>query len=194
MVAGCDRHRPRSRQPRHGLHGRDVQRGEGRGSPPPLFSTRRAGLNRKGTQSPRAGLAKIRTGRLTSAATKTTASPSSSLPRAKATASVLVFEDLKHIRERVKVRGRQRAKHSGWAFFHSRRSRSTRLARRCAGGPHRPPQHQPHLCSACGHCEKANRKSQGGAGLQALRIFLNADRERRSKHSSWQGGRQRPRW
>jgi IS605 OrfB family transposase len=79
---------------------------------------------------------------------------------AKGTTRGIALEDLKGIRLRVTVGRRQRAKHSGWAFLQLRSYIEYKA--RLAGIPviAVDPRDTSRTCSQCGHCEKANRKSQ----------------------------------
>lgn len=79
---------------------------------------------------------------------------------AKGTDRGIALEDLTGIRQRTTVRAKQRARHSGWAF-HQLRSFLEYKAR-LAGvfTVAVDPRNSSRTCSACGHCEKANRKSQ----------------------------------
>ncbi len=139
------------------------------------YSKRRAELNRKGTRSARRRLVKIRKREANFRRNENHRIAKQLVAKAKATASVLVFENLKHIRERVTVRGRQRAKHSGWAFFQLQAF--TEYKAKLAGVPvvYIDPRNTSRTCSVCGHCEKANRKSQAEFVCKHCGFSLNAD-------------------
>lgn len=79
---------------------------------------------------------------------------------AKDTNRGIVLEDLKGIRDRTTVRRRQRNRHSGWSFHQLRSFIEYKAV--MAGVPVVTvnPRNTSRTCSACGHCEKANRKSQ----------------------------------
>src|SRR5262249_3936827 len=79
---------------------------------------------------------------------------------AKDTGRGIGLEDLKHIRERTTVRAKDRAKHSGWAF--AQLQCFVCYKAKLAGVPvvFVDARNTSRTCSACGHCEKANRKSQ----------------------------------
>ncbi len=140
------------------------------------YSQRRAGLNRKGTRSARRRLAKIRKREANFRRNENHRIAKKLVAKAQATASVLVFEDLKHIRERVTVRGRQRAKHSGWAFFQLQAFTEYKAKRAGVSVVYIDPRKTSRTCSACGHCEKANRKSQAEFVCKHCGFSLNADR------------------
>jgi putative transposase len=98
--------------------------------------------------------------------------------KAKANKQAIAIEDLRHIRSRTEARLRksQRAKHSSWAFFQLRFFLSYKAA--LAGVPLHlvDPRNTSRTCSQCGHCEKANRKSQASFVCQSCGFADNADR------------------
>jgi IS605 OrfB family transposase len=84
----------------------------------------------------------------------------------------LAIEDLTGIRERTTVRRAERRQRASWAF-HQLRSFLAYKAQR-AGVPVCvvDPRNTSRTCSACGHCDKANRKTHdrflcGACGYQA---------------------------
>jgi putative transposase len=95
--------------------------------------------------------------------------------KAKANEQGIAIEDLRHIRSRTEARLRksQRSRHSSWSFGQLRSFLSYKAA--LAGVPLHTvnPRNTSRTCSVCGHCEKANRKSQadftcGRCGYAAL--------------------------
>jgi len=78
---------------------------------------------------------------------------------AKGTTRGIALEDLKHIRTRVTVGRRQRARHSGWAFFQLRSfiEYKARLAGVTVVAVN--PAYTSKTCSRCGHCDEGNRKN-----------------------------------
>jgi putative transposase len=80
--------------------------------------------------------------------------------RAQHTRRAIALENLKGIRSRVRVRRSQRAVLHSWAF-HQLRSFINYKAR-LAGVPvhYIDPRNTSRTCPSCGHCEKANRKTQ----------------------------------
>ncbi len=72
----------------------------------------------------------------------------------------IALEDLNGIRERVTVRHEHRYERHSWAFFQLRAYITYKAA--WAGVPIHlvDPRNTSRTCSHCGHCEKANRKSQ----------------------------------
>jgi putative transposase len=89
----------------------------------------------------------------------------------------IAIEDLRHIRQRTErtVRKSQRHRHSSWAFFQLRFFLSYKAA--LAGVPLHTvdPAYTSKTCSACGHCAKANRKSQASFVCQSCGFACNAD-------------------
>jgi IS605 OrfB family transposase len=125
-----------------------------------FYARRRAKLNRVGSKSARRRLRKIRRRESNFRRTENHRIAKRIVAKAKATAAVIVLEDLRHIRERVTVGGRQRAKHSGWAF--GQLQAFVQYKATLAGVPvvFVNPWNTSRECSACGHCQKANRPSQ----------------------------------
>ncbi len=81
--------------------------------------------------------------------------------KAERTKRAIGVEELTHIRQRTRARGPEhRARHSNWAFAQLRQFISYKARR--AGVPvvAVDPRNTSRTCSACGHCEKANRRSQ----------------------------------
>jgi len=90
----------------------------------------------------------------------------------------LAIEELRHIRTRTErtVRHSQRARQSSWAFGQLRQFLSYKAA--LAGVPLHTvdPRNTSRTCRECGHCAKANRKSQACFCCQACGHTDNADR------------------
>lgn len=87
----------------------------------------------------------------------------------------LALEDLTGIRERTTVRHEQRYERHSWAFYQLCQFLTYKAA--WAGVPVYlvDPRNTSRTCSACGHCEKANRKSQESFLCQQCGFTLNAD-------------------
>jgi IS605 OrfB family transposase len=94
---------------------------------------------------------------------------------AKGTGRGIALEDLAGIRDRTTVRHKDRAKHSGWAFFQLRSFIEYKA--RLAGVPvvMVDPRNTSRTCSACGHCEKANRRSQAEFMCKRCGFAIHAD-------------------
>jgi putative transposase len=80
--------------------------------------------------------------------------------KAKDTRRSIALEELTHIRSRTTVRKSGRARHSNWAFGQLRAFISYKA--RLSGVPIAlvDPAYTSQRCSACGHTERRNRKSQ----------------------------------
>ncbi len=89
----------------------------------------------------------------------------------------IAIEDLRHIRQRTDrtVRKSQRNRHSSWSFWQLRFFLSYKAA--FAGVPLHTvdPAYTSRTCSVCGHCEKANRKSQASFVCKQCGFACNAD-------------------
>ena len=97
--------------------------------------------------------------------------------KAAVSCKALALEDLSGIRERITVRHEQRYERHSWAFFQLRASISYKAA--WAGVPVHlvNPRNTSRTCSArgCGHCEKANRKSQAEFCCRRCGMTMHAD-------------------
>ncbi|WP_345721821.1 transposase [Herpetosiphon gulosus] len=81
--------------------------------------------------------------------------------KAKCTKRQIALEDLTHIRSRVKASGRQqRARHSNWSFNQLRQFVTYKAAIAGVRVVLVNPTYTSRTCSACGHCDKRNRKNQ----------------------------------
>ncbi len=98
--------------------------------------------------------------------------------KAKANNHAIAIEELRHIRHRTErtVRHSQRARQSSWAFGQLREFLSYKAA--LAGVPLHAvdPRNTSRTCHVCGHCAKANRKSQASFCCVACGHTDNADR------------------
>ncbi len=142
------------------------------------FHTLRQRLQKRGTQSARRHLGKL-SGREKRFRKNTNHIISKRIvQKAKAHHQGIAIEDLRHIRKRTErtVRKSQRAKHSSWSFWQLRFFLSYKAA--LAGVPLHTvdPAYTSRTCSVCGHCEKANRKSQACFVCQQCSHTDNADR------------------
>lgn len=95
--------------------------------------------------------------------------------KAKRTGRGIVLENLQGIRDRVRLRKRQRAKHSGWSFFQLRSC--VEYKAKLAGVPVVlvDPRNTSRTCSQCGYCDKANRQSQAVFACLHCDFSTNAD-------------------
>jgi IS605 OrfB family transposase len=94
---------------------------------------------------------------------------------AKDTSRVIAVEELTGIRERVTVRRKDRAQHSGWSFFQLRAFLEYKAALLGIPVIAVDPRNTSRTCSACGHCEKANRVSQSEFKCRHCDYSTNAD-------------------
>jgi len=94
---------------------------------------------------------------------------------AKDTERGIALEDLTHIRERITVRRKDRARHSVWAFAQLRAF--VEYKARLAGVflITVDPRNTSRTCSVCGHCDNANRRSQSAFACQRCGHVINAD-------------------
>lgn len=97
--------------------------------------------------------------------------------KAKALGVGIAVEDLTGIRDRTErtVRRTQRARLSNWSFWHLRACLTYKA--RLAGVPlvAVDPRNTSRTCSSCGHCDKANRKSQDRFLCTSCGYEANAD-------------------
>jgi IS605 OrfB family transposase len=95
---------------------------------------------------------------------------------AKGTDRGIAMEDLSGIRERITVRAKDRARRSGWAF--AQLQGFVCYKARLAGIPvvFVDARDTSRMCSACGHCEKANRKSRSEFACRRCGFSEDADR------------------
>lgn len=125
------------------------------------YARRRAALQAVGTKSAKRRLRQV-SGRQRRFQKDTNHCISKRLvAKAERTKRVIAVEELTGIRQRARARGpAQRARHSNWAFAQLRQFISYKARR--AGVPvvAVDPRNTSRTCSACGHCEQANRRSQ----------------------------------
>jgi IS605 OrfB family transposase len=124
------------------------------------YAGRRAGLQSVATKPAKRRLRKL-SGKQRRFQTDTNHCISKSLvAHAKSTGRGIVLEDLKGMRERVKVRHAQRARHHNWAFRQLRVFISYKAL--LAGTPCTTvdPRNTSQTCNVCRCCDTANRKTQ----------------------------------
>ena len=95
--------------------------------------------------------------------------------KAKGTGRGIGLENLKGIRDRTQFRKPQRARISSWSFFQLRSFVEYKAG--LAGVPIVlvDPRNTSRTCPECGHCEKANRKSQSEFECRHCGYSANAD-------------------
>jgi len=94
---------------------------------------------------------------------------------AKDTARGIALEDLTGIRGRTRFRKDQRARTHGWAFGQLRQFVTYKAGLSEVSLRLVDPRNTSRICSACGHCEKANRLSQAVFRCKHCGLSLNAD-------------------
>lgn len=95
--------------------------------------------------------------------------------KAQDTKRAVAIEELKGIRSRTTVRKSHRAKQSNWAFGQLRSFVEYKAAIAGVKVITVDPHNTSRTCSACNHCEKANRKSQCEFARKACGHIQNAD-------------------
>lgn len=95
--------------------------------------------------------------------------------KAKDTGRGIGLEDLKGIRDRITVRKQQRARHVGWSFFQLRSFIEYKAALTGIPVVAVDPRNTSRTCAECGHCEKANRKSQAEFSCRSCGHAAHAD-------------------
>ena len=87
----------------------------------------------------------------------------------------IALEDLTHIRQRTRFRKKQRAKMSGWSFSQLRTFIAYKLQLAGVNLVLVDPRNTSRTCAECGHCDKANRKSQSEFVCRSCGHADNAD-------------------
>ena len=82
------------------------------------------------------------------------------IAKAKDTGAAIACEDLAGIGDRTTARKAQRSRLKGWAFYQMRTFITYKAKREGMRVVPVDPRHTSRTCSACGHCEKRNRKSR----------------------------------
>jgi IS605 OrfB family transposase len=87
----------------------------------------------------------------------------------------IAMEELKGIRERCKFGKKVRTMLNGWAFSQLQWMVSYKASLKGCVVLRIDPRNTSRTCSACGHCEKKNRKSQSLFACEQCQKSLNAD-------------------
>jgi len=87
----------------------------------------------------------------------------------------IALEDLSGIRERTTVQRAHRYERYSWAFFQLRQYITYKAAQAGVSVSLVDPRNTSRTCSACGYCEKANRRSQESFLCQRCGFAANAD-------------------
>jgi len=139
------------------------------------YARYRAGLNRRGTKSARRRLSKIRKREANFRRNENHRISKQIVAKAKATGSAIALEDLKGMRDRVSVKKPQRNRHAGWSFLQLRSFVSYKATLAGVALILIDPRNTSRTCNACGHCEKANRKTQSEFECRQCGHSANAD-------------------
>jgi len=86
----------------------------------------------------------------------------------------LALEDLTGIGG-ANVRHEQRAEHHSWSFYELRQQITYKAAAASVPVVLVDPAYTSQACSGCGHCERANRRSQGSFLCRSCGVTMNAD-------------------
>lgn len=95
--------------------------------------------------------------------------------KAKGTGRSIAMEDLQGIRDRATVRKSQRARHSGWSFFQLRAFVTYKATLAGVQLVLVDPRNTSRTCPECGHCDKANRRSQSEFACKSCGFADHAD-------------------
>ncbi|MBI4552615.1 MAG: IS200/IS605 family element transposase accessory protein TnpB [Candidatus Latescibacteria bacterium] len=87
----------------------------------------------------------------------------------------LALEDLTGIRDQIRLRRAQRRSQHRWAFRQLRAFIEYKARLAGVSVVLVNPRHTSRMCPACGHCEKANRRSQSRFSCVACSFAANAD-------------------
>lgn len=140
------------------------------------YAGRRAALQKVGTRSAKRRLKKMG-GRQRRFQADTNHCISRQLvSKAQDTNRTIAIEELKGIRSRTTVRKSQRARHHNWAFAQLRSFLSYKAQMAGVRVIAVDPRNTSRTCNICGHCEKANRKSQAEFVCRSCGHTENADR------------------
>ncbi len=97
--------------------------------------------------------------------------------KAKSAKKAIAIEDLRHISSRTErtVRRSQRSRHSSWSFGQLRQFLTYKAALAGVQLHVIHPRNTSRICHQCGHCEKANRKSQAQFLCKSCGYAASAD-------------------
>lgn len=135
----------------------------------------RRDLQAKGTRSAKRHLGKIRRKEANFRRNANHVIAKRLVEKAKDTGRGIALEELKGIHDRITVRKSDKAKHSGWSFFQLQAFIAYKAT--IAGVPvvKVDPWYTSRECNACGHAEKANRKTQSRFQCVSCGYVANAD-------------------
>jgi len=140
------------------------------------YHTLRKDLQAKGSRSARRHLQRIRRNESRFRRNQNHVISKRLVAKAKDTGRGIKLENLKHIRERTTVRKSDRAKHSGWSFFQLQAFIEYKAKREGIIVQYVDPRNTSRQCAACGHVDKANRKTQSKFQCVSCGHVANADK------------------
>ena len=140
------------------------------------YHTLRKDLQAKGSRSARRHLQRIRRNESRFRRNQNHVISKRLVAKAKDTGRGIKLENLKHIRERTTVRKSDRAKHSGWSFFQLQAFIEYKAKREGIVVQYVDPRNTSRQCAACGHVDKANRKTQSKFQCVSCGHVANADK------------------
>lgn len=139
------------------------------------FNRRRSTLQSVGTKSAKRRLKNMARKEANYRRTKNHQISRSIVDKAKELGACIKLENLNGIRTRTRFRKRQRNKMSGWSFHQLREMIAYKSAMAGVLFGVVDPRNTSRTCSQCGHCEKANRKSQAEFNCVQCGYSTNAD-------------------
>lgn len=139
------------------------------------YAKRRAVLQQVGTRSARRRLAKIRRREQRFRRQENHVISKTIVQKAQDTKRQIVVEELTGIRARTTVRKAQRNRHEGWAFAQLRKFLTYKAVLAGVQIVAVDPRNTSRICAECGHCEKANRRSQAEFVCRACGYAALAD-------------------
>jgi IS605 OrfB family transposase len=95
--------------------------------------------------------------------------------RAAHSGRAIALEDLTHLRSRVRLKRSQRRTHSSWTYADLRAKIVYKAGMAGVVVVFVDPHHTSQTCSACGHCERANRHSQASFLCRQCGFAAHAD-------------------
>ena len=140
------------------------------------YHTLRKDLQSCGTRSARRHLKRIRRNEARFRRNQNHVISKKLVEKAKDTGRGIKLENLKNIRERTTVRKSDRAKHSGWSFFQLQSFTEYKAKREGIVVQYVDPRNTSRQCAACGHIDKANRKTQSRFQCVSCGHVANADK------------------
>jgi IS605 OrfB family transposase len=140
-----------------------------------IFAHRRRNLQRKGTHSAKRKLQAIKRTQARYQRDTNHRISKALVQTAKDTGRGLALEELKHIRSRVTVRRRQRARQANWSFSQLRLFVEYKARLAGVRVVLVDPRYTSQMCSICGHVDRANRPNQASFLCVRCGVAASAD-------------------